>query len=170
MSTAVKYNPNLFQVQRATAVPSVLGEYILGVSKLGSAAASATWQEVPAATFTYSSGYTRDQNGTLIIDSETASVSMSFWGDPPEPPLYSLDQVRTVYNSKVIFKGTVDSTSLTYAADPAAADHGAVRRVDFTATLVGAYAVALGKTVSWRNLPAETAITRVRRWVTVDGW
>lgn len=169
MSTAIKYNPELFTVERAGTVSAALGEFIIGVSRLGSTAATA-WLPVPLATFTYTSGYTPDENKTLIIDSETAQVSLSYWDDLPEPPLYSLDQVRVRYAGETLFQGTVDSTRVAYSADPAAAEHGATRRIDFSASLVGDYAIALGKTVSWTNLPAEPAIDRVRRWVTVDGW
>jgi len=78
--------------------------------------------------------------------------------------------VRASYAGKQLFLGTVDTTALGYEADPAAVAYGAVRRVVFSATLVGTYAAALGGTVCWDELPDEPPITRIRRWVTVQGW
>jgi hypothetical protein len=167
MSTRVPYDPALFLLERAEVVSARLGELILGESRLGAAASA--WVPVPMATFTLSEGYTVDDNGTLISDSQTATVALSFWDDPGAV-LYPADRVRASYDGKVLFLGTVDTTSLAYETTPEAQQHGATRRVTFTATLVGTYAAALGKTVCWTALPAEPPITRIRRWITVNGW
>jgi hypothetical protein len=167
MSAYQEYDPALFLLERAEVVSARLGEFILGVSKLG--ASASTWVPVDTASFAYSSGYTVDDNGTLIIDTETATVSLSYW-DNVADPLYPSDRVRATYDSKVIFLGTVDSTKVDYQVDKDAAKFGATRKVTLSGTVVGTYAAALGKEVCWKSLPAESAITRIRRWVTVVGW
>lgn len=149
MSTYQKYDPTLFVVERW---------------------ATDEWVTVPLATFSYDHGYLPDENGTLIFDSESATVSLSFW-DEPGDVLYSLDQVRVTYDDKVLYRGTVDSTTLRYTADPAAKDYGATRRVDFTASVVGSYAAALGKVVDWGREPDESAKEFLERYgVTVVGY
>lgn len=167
MSTYQEYDPTLFALERAEIVSARLGEFVIGLSKLG--AGSGAWVPVEAATFSYSSGYTPDEFGTLIIDSETATVSMSYW-DSLDDPLYPSDRVRASYGDKVLFLGTVDTTRIEYVVDPDARSHGATRKVLLSATLAGTYATALSKTVCWKSLPTEYAITRIRRWVTVTDW
>lgn len=168
MSTAVAYDPALFVLERAQVVSAELGEFILGESELGATEVS-TWVTVPAATFTMSCGYNVNADDTLIIEADTASVSLSFW-DEPGDVLYPSDRIRATYNGEVLFRGTVDSTSMTYDADPSALEHGKHRRVDFTASIAGTYATMMGKTVCWTALPTEPPLRRIRRWVTVSGW
>jgi hypothetical protein len=167
VSAVIAYDPALFLLERAQQVSARLGELILGESRLGVAAHA--WVPVPAATFTMTEGYTPDDNGTLIYDSQTATIGLTFW-DEPGDVLYPADRVRAWYSGRLLFLGTVDTTSLTYDTDPDAAHNGASRRVTFAATLVGTYAAALAKTVCWTALPAEPPITRIRRWVRVNGW
>lgn len=167
-STPVAYDPALFLVERATTLSARLGEFLVGASPLGSSG-TGTWLAVPLATFSFSSGYNPDEKGTLIIDGDSASVALSFW-DNPGDILYPLDRIRVSYDGKELFTGTVDSTSLKYEADPTAAIYGAHRRVDFTASILGSYAIALSKQVTFTALPAETAIHRIRRWITVGNW
>lgn len=167
MSAYVKYDPKLFELRRITSVPSTLDEFLIGESVLAST--TSAYILIPAATVSFSSGYTPDENGTLIIDAETVTVSLSFW-DEPGTLLYPGNRIEIRYAGKVLCTAVVDSTSLTYAADPDAARHGATRRVDFTATAAGTYAVLMGRTVKWTKLPKESAIKRIRRWVTVTGW
>jgi hypothetical protein len=166
-STHVTYDPTLFLLERAEVVSAMLGELILGVSRLG--AETSAWIPVPTATFTMSAGYSVNDDATLIIEADSASVALSYW-DTAGDVLTPGDRVQASYDDLILFRGTVDATSLTYVADPAAPEHGATRRVDFTATVVGTYAAALGKTVCWTALPAEPPIDRIRRWVTVEGW
>lgn len=168
MSAYIEYNPALFLLERAETVSSTLGEFILGESKLGNADTGA-WVPVQHATFGYSVDYSADDNNTLIFESETASVSMSYW-DTVADPLYPADRIRATYAGEVIFLGTVANTNIVYSVDPDAADHGATRRVDLTASAVGTYAAALERIVCWKNLPKEPAITRIRRWVDVANW
>lgn len=168
MSTAIAYDPALFSVERASAISSGLGSFILGVSKLGGAATSG-WVNVPAATATLGWNYSPDENGTLIVDPDTCEVSISFW-DEPGDILFPGDRVRVVYDGKGLFTGTVERTALTYVVDPAAVKHGATRRVDFSATCAGRYAVMMGKEVCWDALPQELWIDRISRFVTVYGW
>jgi hypothetical protein len=165
VSVRVKYDPSQFVLERSTAVSARLGELILGESKLGSTAT--TWTPVPAATLSISSSYSVNDAGVLILDSDTARVTLSFW-DAPGDVLYPYDRVRATYAGKTVFLGKVDSTDLSIETDPDAQLFGASRRVDFAASIVGVYGSALAKTVYWRALPAETAITRLRRWITLD--
>lgn len=167
MSAHLPYDPAAFRVERAGSVSGRLGAFVLGASALG--AASSAWLTVPAATFSYSSSYSPDENGTLILDSETASIALAFW-DTAGSVLVAGERVRATYNGKLLFVGRVDSTSVAYSTDAGSLRYGAYRRIDFTATLVGQYAAAMERTVSWESLPKEYAIQRIRRWVTVDNW
>jgi hypothetical protein len=127
------------------------------------------WVPVECASFSYSTGYTPDKNGTLIFDAESATIAMSYW-DVIADPLYPADRIRASYDGVVFFLGTIDSTSLAYAVHPDAPNHGATYRVDLTATAVGTYAAALERIVCWAGLPVEPAIDRIQRWVTVVNW
>lgn len=168
MSDAVTYDPALFSLERAEATSSRLGEFILGESKLGSGTIGA-WVPICFASFACTASYSPDDNGTLLVEAETATVSLSQWDNLPDP-LYPSDRVRATYDGHILFRGIVDTTKTEYVADIGAAAYGATRRVQFSATLLGRYATMLGKTVCWKGLPAEPAITRIRRWVTVNGW
>jgi hypothetical protein len=167
MSAHVEYDPALFALHRAVTVSARLGEFTIGRSLLG--ATVTTWATYESATVSISAGYSPDENGTLIVDPETATISLSYW-DQPGPLLYPGDRIECVYDGEQIFTGTISSAQLTYSTDPGSLKHGAWRRVDFTATAAGVYAVVMGRTVSWKSLPAESAITRIRRWVTVNGF
>jgi hypothetical protein len=179
MATArIPYNPALFRLRRWTSTSSSLDEFLVGVSLLGSTGSGAT--DIEAATVTLTSGYTPDTvgqpeatppipPGTLLVEAETATIGLSFWDQPGEL-LYPADRIAAYYAGELIFRGTITSTSLSYVTDPAATAHGATRRVDFSATAAGLYAVQMNRTVTWTRLPLETAIQRIRRWVTVTGW
>lgn len=169
MSSVVAYDPTLFVLERNSSVSARADEFLLGISKLDTAGAD-VWVAVPSATFSYTQSYSPNPTRTLLIDAETASVSLSFWEQPAVQPLFVADRVRATYNGSVLFLGTVDTTRYAFTADPEAATHGADMRVDFSATLVGTYAAALSHTVCWTALPGELAIDRIRRWVTVTGW
>lgn len=158
------YNPDLFLVERVTAFSSKLGEFRLGYSRLGGTATPG-WVEVPSATFNYTFDYTLDENGTLIIGAETGSVSVSFPKIPSVVPLYPLDKVRVTYDGKVKHLMTVDSTTIQKRPINETDD-----RYDFVATLVGTYAAAMGKEICYGDLPKESPIVRIRRWVKVIGW
>jgi hypothetical protein len=177
-SSYIKYDPKKFALLRTTAVASTLDEFLVGASKLN--APNTVRTPIEAATFSVTSGYTPDATGlpnikpvvppgTLLVDAETAAISLSFWDEPGEL-LYPGDRIEAMYQGAAVFRGVVDSTSLTYVADPAAYKHGASRRVDFSATAAGLYAVMMTRTVKWSKLPAETPIKRIRRWVTVNNW
>lgn len=129
----------------------------------------ATWTPVEVASFTCAEQYTPNDAGTLIYQSETAAVSMSYWDTHPLP-LISGESVRARYDGKTIFTGLVDTVSYAYTTDPQAAHHGAHKRVDFTATMVGMYAALLTHTVCWTYLPSETPLQRISRFVTVEGY
>lgn len=161
MSSAVKYDPTLFVLERLEHVSARTGEFRLGLSRLGST--STSWAPVDSASFSRTEGYTIDANGTLVYDSETASVALSFWGNPdPGQLLYPSDRVRASYDGTQVFRGQVDTTSITVEADPL--------RTDFTATCVGAYWPFLNGSVCWHALPVESPITRIRRWLIVDNY
>jgi hypothetical protein len=121
--------------------------------------------------FSYQEGYQPDANGVLIYQSETATVAMSYWEKPAgAAPLYPNDEVRARYGSDVFFEGRVSDTSWTYAVDADAAKHGAYRRVDFTAQMVGKYEAMMGRIVCHKYIPKEPWIDRIRRFVTVNNW
>jgi len=161
------YDPTLLVLRRAVVLTSMLSSFIVGKSKFGTPAT--IWANIPAATVTINQSYSPDANGTLIIEQQTASISLSYW-DNPGPLLYAGDHIELLYAGELLFYGTVDSTAITYTIDPEADKHGATRRVDCSATAAGTYAVMMGRTVKWKNLPHETAINRIRRWVTVNRW
>ena len=162
------YDPAKFALERLETVSARLGELVLGESRLGSTVTA--WVPIPAASVSLSTAYTPNADGVLIFDSETATVSLSWWDSPERGPLYPADRVRVTYDNRVLFLGTVDSTNVAYSTDPAGRKVGRRRRVDFTANLVGSYAAAMARQVCVQFLPGETAINRIRRWVTVDGW
>lgn len=169
MSDYVAYDFEQFVLERAEVTSAALGEFIVGESALGAEASS--WVTIPVASFSTSAAYAVDPDGTLIVDAESASVAIAFWGTPADVPLYPSDRVRATYAGLPIFLGTVDSTEVIYAVDDEAVEHGgATHRMTFTATIAGTYAAALGKKVCWEALPEESAIDRIRRWITVDGW
>lgn len=165
-----EYDPALFVVELAESVDSYLGTMVLGHSRLGTE--TSAWVPIPLATFTYSFDYPPNENGTLIVGAEAAGVSLSFHGEPEAIPLYPSDRVRVRYDGETIFTGTVDGTTITRTAisPHSPASKGSDHVTQFDATLVGTYAVMLTKEICHGDLPAETAITRIRRWVTVEGW
>lgn len=169
MSSIVKYDYSLFKLERAEFISARLGEFKIGVSKLGRT--SSSWVTIDLASFSLTEGYTVDEHGTLIYDSETATVKLQFWDDPDaDRLLYPSDRVRASYDGTVFFLGTVDSTATTVEFDPDAMDRGHTHRTDFTATLVGTYAALLGAKVCWKTLPVEQPVTRIRRWLRVDNY
>jgi hypothetical protein len=131
-----------------------------------------SWVAVQVANLTYSAAYDPDPKGTLIIGSETVRFTISGWGTAVL--LAALDVIRVRYNGIAIGCGifTVDTATITKAVDPGAERYGGeTERIDCQCSAVGTYAAALDTIVTWASaLPAETAITRVRRWVTVDNW
>lgn len=130
------------------------------------------WVAVEVTSLTYTASYDPDANNTLIVGSETVRFSISGWG--AATLLNALDVIRVRYNGIDVGCGTftVDTATVTQTVDPEAARYGGeTERVDCQCSAVGTYAAALDTTVTWATaLPAETAITRVRRWVTVDNW
>lgn len=130
-----------------------------------------TWTEVPIASFSYSESYNPDDNNTLIYGSETGNITISYYAKPAIDPLYATDKIRARYGTLWSFYGTVDSTNWHKFTTGDSLRHGGnPYQLDFTATCVGTYAALLGRTVCWTTLPTETAIVRIRRFVTVNGW
>lgn len=184
MSSHVQYDPKLFVLRRAQTTASTLDEFLTGAPIYQS---SSVWTVIESATVSLSASYTPNsgqgaistgplaadavsaKTPTLLIEAETATVSLSFW-DEPGTILYPGDRIEARYSGERLFYGIVTTTSVDYATDSDARRHGAHRRVDFTATAAGVYAVMMGRIITWTNLPAEKAITRIRRWVTVNGW
>lgn len=170
MSLSVKYDFEKFSFERAQSLSSKVGEFLIGLSKLGAATATA-WVPIEVASFTMTASYGVD-DGILIVDADTAAITMSYWTntDALEYPLYAGDRVRASYDDEEIFLGTVDKVNVRYVAEPSASRHGAARLVSFQAEMLGTYAAMMGRQICPGILPAETAIQRVRRWVTVTGW
>lgn len=135
-------------------------------------AGGGSWTAVEVANLSYSASYDPDDGGTLIIGSETVRLTISGWG--AAALLDPLDVIRVRYNGIAIGCElfTVDSATVTKAVDPAAERHsGQSERVNCECSAVGTYAAALDTIVTWADtLPAESAVTRVRRWVTVNNF
>jgi len=157
-----QYDPKKFHVVRLVGVTKAGGGAYLGSSSL---AINWTSQvEVPTATFSYSADYT-DEDNVLIVGSETASVSVTVEALHFTPPLLPADYVRVTYASHVVFDGIVDTAKTTKVS---VSDVPGLFEFNFSATLVGVYGLAMTKEVCWTGtLPAEPAITRLRRWVEV---
>lgn len=170
MSLPVKYDFEKFTFERAESLSSKVGEFLIGLSKLGAATATA-WVPIEVSSFSMTASY-GVEDGILIVDADTATVSMSYWtsADTLEYPLYAGDRVRASYDTEEIFLGTVDRVSVRYVAEPSARRRGAARLVSFQAEMLGTYAVMMGRIICHGALPAETAIQRIRRWATVTGW
>lgn len=162
-----EYDPGLFVVELAEEVSSRVGDMVLGHTRLG--ADTSTWVPVPLSTFTYGFDYSPNDDNTLIIGSESASISLSFKGEPERMPLFPSDRVRVRYGGQVLFTGTVDGTTVT-RTPVSERQYGYDHVTAFSATAVGTYALALTKQICHGALPAEPAIARIRRWVTVNGW
>jgi hypothetical protein len=145
-----EYNPNLFTVK------ALVGDILTPVN---------------VASLTYSASYDPDDNGTLIVGSETVRFSISGWG--AAALLQSLSVVEVKYDGIDVGCGryTVDTSTVTKTVDPTAARFGGqTERVDCQCSAVGKYAAALDTTVTFGILPTEPAIIRIRRWVTVTNW
>jgi len=158
-----KYDFRKVHVERQEMASARLGEFIIGESRIGFA--SAQWVVIPTASFEYSMNYDPDEHGVLIYGSETGTLSISSIGSSSfVPPVQPGDKVRVRYGSRTVFTGIVDTTKTQRTSTSALPKRF---RVDFSATLVGVYAVALSKTVCYGDLPAETAYKRIRRWVKI---
>lgn len=168
MSSAAKYDFTKLEIRRYTTLASVLDDMVLDVTELDRDADG--YIPLEMASFSYSADYNPDDHGTLIIGSETASVSISKWNSDDDPDLYVGDLVRARYDGRLLFFGTVETLTKSYATTPEANIYGEVFRVDVTASLVGYYGIMMSDVVSWKKLPIETAINRIRRWVKVNGW
>jgi hypothetical protein len=142
-----RYDPTQFRVELNTSGPG--------------------WTEIAAATFSYSSNYDVDENNTLIIGTESASISVSVIATSFTAPVFPTDQVRATYKGSTIFSGIVDTTKIA-----ATAQSGTVNkfRYDFSATLVDKVGLALARIVCYDDLPKENALTRIQRWVTVEDY
>jgi hypothetical protein len=151
VSSYEKYNPALFVLEKQ-------------------AGHTTSWVPLTAATFAWSLEYDPDENGTLIYQRETATVSMQFWGSPVVP-LHCADRVRAKYHSSTIFEGIVESTSTEYEVDDEAKAHGETLRATFSASCIGKYAAALERQVCWLPVtPPPNAIDFIREYVTVENW
>jgi hypothetical protein len=170
MSTFVAYQPELLSIESAQVVQSVVGG-IVGLGAVGQD--HGEWVPVDLASFSYTQGYTYDSAAqTLVYDSETATVSLSSWHSSetpglPESPLRVGDKVKVEYSDLFQYLGTVVGTSTEYTERPAALSRQTRHRVNFTASLLGTYSIALAKRVCWLSLPAETAVDRLSRWVSI---
>lgn len=140
--SAVKYNPELFIVQRR---------------------AGTEWVHMPAASVSYTSDYSLNDNRdgdppshvpTLVVGSETATVSISRYANTlPTDILYPGDRVQAKYNGKIIIDGDVETVTITDVADPAAHRYGVRRRFDISCAIGGFYAHLLSRTVTWSSTP-----------------
>lgn len=158
-----KYDFRKVHIERLEMASARLGEFIVGESRLGFP--SAQWVVIATASFEYSMNYDPNDKGVLIYGSETGTLSLSAVGSSSfSPPVQPADKVRVRYGARTVFTGIVDTTRTRRTS---LSDLPKRFRVDFSATLVGVYAVALTKTVCYGDLPAESALDRIKRWVKV---
>lgn len=124
---------------------------------------SGSWVELKVAYFDWTHGY-QPQDGVLIVDTETATIGIDYVGASAYLPVEAGDLVRLRYDGRTLFGGQVDTTS-----NKAVALSGLPGEFSysFTATLVGAYAAALIRKVSYPDLPTESAYKRMTRFVTI---
>ncbi|WP_157985420.1 hypothetical protein [Lentzea terrae] len=158
-------------METAEVVPSTVGGFV-GSGLVGQEVQD--WvPENGLASFDYTNGYRFDPaSQTLIVDSETATVSIARYVSSvvqglPENPLRTGDKVRVTYGAYFRYLGTVTGTTMTYTERPEALKHQARFVVRFTAQLLGTYAIALSKRVCWQELPEESAEDRITRWVNI---
>jgi hypothetical protein len=193
MSAYVEYQPDLLTVESTAMVSPTLGSFILDVSILDGPL-EAGWAPLAASGVSVAKEYTAADTAerTLLVGPDTAEFHLSWWRSEAEAagndgsrlgvfvldtdvldgterlPLAVTDRVRISYDGHPILAGTVESTEVQYTAD-AQAPTGARQRVDFSASVMGAYLVPLATTVTWASLPAEGARDRIERWMTIDG-
>lgn len=217
MSTFVGYRPENFGVE-ARFPASRVGEFVVGLTKIGDL--NDGFVALEMANFNYTAGYSVDSSevnekyahthegigshyvmytianpSTLIYDSETASVSKSYWGDPPEDLPFKVGaRFRVAYTSHdnpadnwFEYTGIVDSVKYAYGDVPEAKKRGKPYKTTVTATLLGEYVVMLSRRVCWNptiigydeesgdpiTTPAlwsQPWIDRIRNWVTVTNW
>lgn len=84
------------------------------------------------------------------------------------PPLAVGDQVEIQYGSATVFQGGVSNVNVTMAVDPSAERYGYRYRRVFSYTLRSTAAEMLSRDAEWAALPAEDALTRLRRWFNVS--
>ncbi len=127
---------------------------------------------ITGATFSLNLGYSEDDNGTLMFESSTATLSCSYWDDIPEdPPLLPDDTITVHYgtgpNLMTLFRGRCRQVSTAYSTDAAANKRGRVRRADYSAELVGTYDALLDWVTEYAT-PAQGGYTRLIGLMTVD--
>lgn len=122
-----------------------------------------SWVELKVAYFDWVHGY-QPQDGVLIVDTETASIGIDYVGSSAYLPVEAGDLVRLRYDGQTLFSGQVDTTSNKAVA---LSDLPGKFSYSFTATLVGPYAAALIRKVSYPDLPTESAYKRLTRFVTI---
>lgn len=147
MSSAVKYDPDLLVLTRTR------GEDTTAVS---------------VAQFTWTAGYSEDDLGTLVLESETASATISYWDDLPDPLLLDVDdELSAAYDGHVLFHGYCDSLVHDYTTTEDALPRGRSRRIDTTASFVGDYASTIERVVIGSAV-SQGAYQRARQYAAVD--
>ncbi len=121
--------------------------------------------EISMASFTLNQSYSEDELGTLIFESSTASLVMSYWDDIPADPPVKPDDTFTVHygidpNRQTLFRGMCRTARVEYASDPAAIKHGKTRRATLTAELIGTYDSLMAWVTDY-SLPVQGAYTRL---------
>lgn len=160
------YDPKKFAFERVYGAAMLGWTAVLGQMRLG--LADNQHEVIPVSTVTIADGYTVEQTGELSIDPAVGTATFAVRADGPPTPTVALrvgDKVEVSYDGVVLFDGAVTqvSCSLEAAADELS-DY--VNRITYS--IASMETVLLSAVVSWDSLPEESALTRLRRWFTVD--
>lgn len=120
---------------------------------------------ISMATFTLNQGYSEDELGTLLFESSTATLTMSYLDDAPDDPPVKPDDTFTVHygtdpNRQTLFRGMCRTARVEYATDPGVIKRGAARRATLTAELVGTYESLLSWVTEY-SMPVQGGYTRL---------
>lgn len=184
------YDKGLVRIDRLRGGALTGWSMITGVGLTGESAY--TREAVDFASVSISDGYTVEDNGTLSLDPATGTATISDHvelrpgGDPSFgagpfglgrfgmaygglelPPINRDDRVEVFYDGTLILAGLWTQVDVTFNPDPKAPPPKFVQRT-ITATLASVQRLLLNTRVEWLSLPAEPAITRLRRWFDVD--
>lgn len=163
------YDPALFRLDRLHGA-AVIGWLRIGSDRIGLTDDLRT--PVSTSAVTVANGYEITDAGALSLDPSTATATFArYVPGPVEPgtlPLAVTDRVEITYDRVVVFQGVVTAVGCTLQASTEAFRHGATYLRRATYTLRSFEALMLDRVVSWTSLPAEGALTRLRRWLTVN--
>lgn len=144
---------------------------MLGESRLGVVDELRT--PIRVSSLTVAGGYEVGDNRELSLDPATGTATMSDYaaGEVAQlaaPPVRVGRRCEVVYDGVVIFQGAIVAVVADVTAEPAATRQGYAYTRRVTYSLRSYVAEMLNRTAQWAALPAEPALTRLRRWFTVS--